>query len=81
MYRLKANQEPFRCCGGPFERRYFTHGEKYSEIPPEEADRFEDVDVPVVDESQSDDPIDTSPPLGSTDPADTTDVPLAAKEE
>jgi len=43
QYRLKSNQEPFQCCGGPFEGRSFLSGQIYAEVPPEEAERFEEV--------------------------------------
>jgi hypothetical protein len=43
LYKLKPNQEPFQCCGGPFEGRKYLPGQIYTEIPPEEADKFEDV--------------------------------------
>jgi hypothetical protein len=41
-WRLKATENSFQVTrDGPFEYRTFKHGEIYTEIPEEEADRFE----------------------------------------
>jgi hypothetical protein len=50
LYKLKPNQEPFVVCGGPFEGRKFLTGQTYAEIPPEEADRFDETE-PVIESS------------------------------
>lgn len=42
-YRLKANSPNFTMVDGPFARRAYSKGETYQEIPPGEADKFEEI--------------------------------------
>ena len=52
-YILKPGQERFQVVDGPFENRSFLPGVIYSEIPPEEAHKFDDVSAPVVSGKKS----------------------------
>lgn len=42
-YKLKPNQESFQSVDGPFDGRKFLSGQTYAEIPPEEAEKFEEI--------------------------------------
>jgi hypothetical protein len=45
-YRLKKTENAFRVCReGKFEYRRYEHGKTYDEVPPEDAHRFETLDV------------------------------------
>lgn len=43
MWTLKKNQPAFEMVDGPMVGRKFCHGEKYTDIPQNEANRFERV--------------------------------------
>lgn len=48
-YKLKAGQERFKVVDGPFENREYLPGNVYQDIPPSEADKFEQVvSEPVI---------------------------------
>ncbi|OPY74716.1 MAG: hypothetical protein A4E64_02138 [Syntrophorhabdus sp. PtaU1.Bin058] len=43
QYRLKSNEAPFEVVDGPMAGRKFSAGETYTEVPPQEAHRFEEI--------------------------------------
>jgi hypothetical protein len=43
MYKLKENQESFQVVDGEFAGRSYKRGETYSEVPPNEAYRFDEI--------------------------------------
>ena len=43
QYQLKPGMERFRMVDGPFENREYAPGIIYTEIPPGEAHRFEEI--------------------------------------
>ena len=59
LYQLKPGMERFRMVDGPYENRQYLPGIVYTDIPPNEADRFEQVsaaaavDPPKVYPSQT----------------------------
>jgi len=52
-YKLKPGQERFRVCDGPFANREYAPGVIYSEVPPQESGRFEEVRKPTVKKSKT----------------------------
>jgi hypothetical protein len=44
MHRLRANQPDFTVMEGAFENKAYRRGQAYAEIPPEHADRFEEIE-------------------------------------
>lgn len=45
MYRLKENQPPFTVMAeGPWENKAYRRKEIYQEIPPQYADRFQEIE-------------------------------------
>lgn len=47
MYRLKTTSAAFEVVDGPCAGRKYLHGKTYAEVPPQERDKFEAVDIPA----------------------------------
>lgn len=48
MFQLKKGTESFTVVDGPFAGRTFEPGKTYAEIPPQDADRFEEIREPAA---------------------------------
>ncbi len=55
-YKLKPNQPDIEIVDGPFAKKTFRAGRIYTEIPPEEAIRFETIDLSTGSVQDSDEP-------------------------